>query len=173
MGCQRYVNHCRDWHSTRSTDPFFFAFRFSDKRSGDLARGSCCQSFIYRPKLIYLFTASLSTLSSKDNQPFPHNQLSLLYPLPKRCLPAPSPQTPQTPRLLPTPPPSPHPLSKQHACADIVETQYRAKPNQNGRLKHHHHHKHHFQPVGPGPTIPCLPQPPFHHHPRATSSSAP
>ena len=40
MGCQRYVKHCRDWQlDSISTDPFFVAFRSSDKRSGDLARG--------------------------------------------------------------------------------------------------------------------------------------
>lgn len=170
MGCQRYVNRCRDWHSTRSARILFFAFRFSDKRSGDLARGCCCQSFIYRPSQFIIHWQLVNSLFKRQ----PTLPSLPLYPLPKRCLPAPSPQRPPSPLLLPTPPPSLHPLSQQHACADIVETQYRAKPNQNGRLKHHRHHKHHFQPVGPGPTIPYRPQPlTFHHHPRATSSSAP
>ena len=115
-------------------------------------------------------TPKNSTNHRSPSLPTPSSSLS--YPTRQRSKRCPPPSPPLHPLLRPpTPPPSHHPLSRQHACADIVATQYRARPNQNGRLSHH---KHHFRPIGPGPTIPCHPRPhPAFHHPQATRSSAP
>jgi hypothetical protein len=81
---------CRDWNSTRSARILFFAFRFSDKRSGDLARGSgCCRSPVtiihLSLKANSLFTWQLVARSppSKLNR-LPHYQLPLTLPTRQR-----------------------------------------------------------------------------------------